>query len=259
MKALVFLSSLLLAFNASAVTIEFPEEELARESVLPVFDNAVAVKSRSVPTAKKFELGIATGFAMNEPFFNTTRFGGHIAYHINETHGFLLAGQVYSDGLGTNGKSLAGKDLVEDNPNNVETYIRMEYAPQPAYHMFLNYQITPYYGKISVFKDWVMNLSLYGLAGLGVVDVGGETTPALNLGIGQKFYFNKRWGFRVDLGLMAYEGVNFFVASDGGPSPLEDSFNSGSNPTITADRNVSDFDRQMNYDMHFSVALIVLL
>ncbi len=255
MKFAWILVSLSFSWQALAVTIEFPEEELARESVLPVFENALAVKSRMVPTEGRVELGLAAGFAMNEPFFNTTRFGGHLAYHLTETHGILLSGQIYSDGLGDNGKALAGTDL---NNGAGETFIRMDFAPQPAYHFFANYQITPYYGKISVFKDFVMNLSLYGLLGLGVVDVGGETTPALNVGIGQKFYFSKNWGIRADLGLMAYEGVNFFVSSNGGPSPLQDTSATAADD-VTSDVAVSAFDRQMNYDMHFSIALIILL
>ncbi len=251
------LCSLLMSAQALAVTIEFPEEELARESVLPVFENATAVKSRLVPTAKRFELGIGGGFAMNEPFFETARFGGHVAYHFNETHGILLNGQLYADGLGNNGKSLANTDLL---PNSADTtYLRMEFAPQPAYHFFANYQITPYYGKISVFKDFVMNLSLYGLLGLGVVDIGGETTPALNIGMGQKFYFSKKWGIRADMGLMAYEGVNFFKASNGGSSPLADSTVAGSTPFVASQKTASEFERQINYDLHLSLAVIILL
>ena len=186
-KKLLSLILLLSGFQASAVTIEFPEEELARESVLPVFENAVAVKSRRVPTAKKFELGLASGFAMNEPFFETLRYGGHIGYDFNETHGVVVAGQFYSDGLNDNGQTLANTQLSNE-------FIRMEFAPQPQYHLLVNYQITPYYGKISVFKDFVMNLSLYGLLGVGVIDIGGEATPAFNIGMGQKFYFSKNWG-----------------------------------------------------------------
>jgi outer membrane beta-barrel protein len=258
MKLLSSLLILLLSCSLHAVTIEFPEDELARESVLPVFDNAVAVKSRLVPTAKRVELGLAMGFAMNEPFFNSTRFGGHVAYNFNETHGFVLQGQMYSDGLGKNGKNLANTDLNSGTGPNATTFIRMEYAPQPKYHLIANYQITPYYGKISVFKDFIMNLSLYGLLGAGVMDIGGQTTPVFNIGMGQKFYFSKRWGIRADLGLMAYNGVNYFAGSGGTPSPLQDT--SGSAPdTVTSQVPVGSFDREMNFDMHLSIAVIVLL
>lgn len=255
MKKLLALIVLMSGFNAYAVTIEFPKEELARESVLPVFENTVAVKARRVPTAKRFELGLAAGFAMNEPFFNTTRFGGHLGYQFNETHGFVASGQFYTEGLNSNGSTLSTTDL---NNGAGETFIRMEYAPQPKYHLLLNYQITPYYGKISVFKDFVMNLSLYGIAGVGVIDVGGETAPALNLGLGQKFYFSKNWGIRADLGLMAYQGVNYFLSSGGGSSPLQDT-SAVTTDDVTSEVPVSAFEREMNYDLHLSVALIILI
>ncbi len=256
MKVILLVFSLFFVSQVHAVTIEFPEDELARESVLPVFDNALAVKSRNIPTKGRVELGLSAGFVMNEPFFNTSRYGGHLAYHFTETHGLLIQGQMYASGLGNNGTRLAQKDLTENNPG-VGTFVRMQYAPQPKYHLLANYQITPYYGKISVFKDFVMNLSLYGIFGLGMVSIGDEMAPALNIGMGQKFYFNKRWGIRADLGLMAYEGVNYFRASDGSPSPLQDKDND--TVSITEEVSVSQFERQMNYDLHFSVALIIML
>lgn len=255
MKTL-FISLIFFSINALAVTIEFPEDELARESVLPVFDNALAVKSRLVPTAKRMEIGFTTGFAMNEPFFKSLRYGGSIAYNFTETHGIFLQGLLYSDGLNNNGNTLANTDF--NVGANAETYIRMQYAPQPKYHFMANYQITPYYGKISVFKNFVMNLSLYGLLGAGVIDVGGETTPAFNIGFGQKFYFSKNWGIRADLGLMAYNGVNFFLGKGGGASPLQDQSGTTTD-NVTSDIKVSEFERTMNYDMHISLALIFLI
>lgn len=253
MKVYLITTLWLLALNANAVTIEFPEEELARESVLPIFDNAVAVKSRLVPTAKRFEFGIGGGFTMNEPFFNGTRFGGHAAYHITETHAILVQGQVYSDGLGDNGTSLANTNL-----NNAGTFLRLDYAPQAKSHFMVNYQISPYYGKMSLFKDRVSNLSLYGLVGAGVIDIGGETTPAFNVGIGQKFYFSDRWGLRADLGLMAYQGVNYFLGAGGTTTPLQDDKNNPNDFEATQ-KLPGDFDSQMNYDLQLSIALIILI
>lgn len=253
MKKLLSLIIMLSGFNAFAVTIEFPKEELARESVLPVFENSVAVKSRRVPTAKRFEFGLAAGFAMNEPFFETSRFGGHIGYHLNETHGIVASGQFYTKGLNNNGQTLASTQLSNE-------IIRMEFAPQPEYHLLLNYQVTPYYGKISVFKDFVMNLSLYGMVGGGMIDIGGEMTPALNIGMGQKFYVSKNWGIRADLGLLAYSGVNYFLSSGGGKTPLiDDTTTTGTNEAAINDTSVGAFEREMNYDLHLSVSLIILL
>ena len=74
------------------------------------------------------QIGLGGGFALNEPFFNTARFGGHLGYHFTETHAVILAGQLYQDGLGNNGKGLAATDL--DNGSTSTTFIRMDFAPQ---------------------------------------------------------------------------------------------------------------------------------
>ena len=95
-----------------------------------------------------------------------------------------------------------------------------------------------------------MNLSLYRNLGVGMMDIGGETTPVFHLGIGQKFYFGQNWGIRADLGLFAYEGVNYFRAADGGQSPLWN---------VTADVDPGAFERAYHYDTLLTVALIFLL
>ena len=138
-RALAFLF-VFYPFCVMAVVIEFPKEELARESVLPVFDNPVAVKSRLVPTKGRVELGVASGFALNEPFFKTLRYGGHLAYHITETHGFLLEGQIYQQGLNRNGNALNEKNFGENKSE--KEHLRIKYAPQPESHFMANYQIT---------------------------------------------------------------------------------------------------------------------
>ncbi len=257
MRLLICILLTFVSVPGMAITIEFPKDELARESVLPIFENTLAVRSRLVPTKGRLELGFASGFALNEPFFKTLRYGGHVAYHFTETHGLLLEGRIYQKGLNSNGQALASKDF--DIHEKVEENIRMEYAPQVEYHFIANYQMTAYYGKISILKDFVMNLSLYGLLGMGMVSMGGESAPALNLGLGQKFYFNKNWGLRADLGLLIYQGVNYFAGRDGeDDSPLLDNKGRGRD-FIEAPKKPSEFESNMIYDTRISLALIFLI
>ncbi len=51
-----------------AEEVEFPEEELARESVLPVFESRRDVLNRWVNTAERFEVGLGAGLMIDEPF-----------------------------------------------------------------------------------------------------------------------------------------------------------------------------------------------
>ena len=265
MRVLVFVFLLSVSLEGLAVTIEFPKDELARESVLPIFENTLAVKSRLVPTMGHMEFGFASGFAMNEPFFKTLRYGGHLVYHITETHGFLLEGQLYQKGLNSNGQTLANRNFRNEGGNkagicvSTDCYFRLEYAPQPEYHFIANYQVTAYYGKISILKNFVMNLSLYGLLGLGTVGLGGENAPALNLGLGQKFYFSKNWGLRADLGFMIYQGVNYFAGRDGEETPIFERVYDGKSEFIEAPKKPSEFESTMSYNIRISLSLIFLI
>jgi len=233
----------------AAVTVKFPEKELAQESVLPLFDNTEAVKGRLVPIAGRLELGADIGFAMNEPFFKTERFGGHLGYNFDEIHGVTLIGQFYSNGLNQNGEAIYRPDE--------RIFVRMDNAPQNRYNFFLNYQVTPFYGKISITKSFVMNLSLYGYAGIGAVGIGKENTEnslAGNIGFGQKFYMTKNFGIRTDLGFVIYNAPNYVQAN----TPLLD------DPAISTDDNpseisASEFEKITNFDLQLSLSVFLLL
>ena len=72
---------------------------------------------------------------------------------------------------------------------------------------FLNYQYTPYYGKISLTKKLVMNLSIYGFAGPGLIVFNeGTRLPAFNMGIGQRIYLFRHFAFKTDVGFYGYYG-----------------------------------------------------
>ena len=247
--ALVFIFSLSVV-SAHGVTVKFPTEELATESVLPLFDNTEAVKSRIVTTAGRLELGLDLGWALNEPWFKTLRYGGHLGYHFNESHGLTVMGQVYEQGINQNARNIFASG------GQAPIYINMENAPQSQYHVFLNYQVTPFYGKVSITKNSVMSLSLYGYAGLGVVGIGSvETEQAIagNIGFGQKFYVSKSLGIRTDFGFVIYRGP-FYVADD----KLVD------NPNVSSDDNppefrVSEFEKKTNFDFQLTISVILLL
>ena len=186
----------------AAQNIEFPEEELATESVLPIFDQPVSVKNRAVTMTGKFEGEILGGYSLTEAFFNPVSFGASVTYHLSETSGINIFGLYYVGGLSDKGQALNGH--VEKSTINAN----LQYGPQNKYLLLGNYEFSAYYGKISISKDYVMNLHLYGLAGLGGLAIGDGTVPVVSLGIGQKFYLNKSLALRADLRFLFYEGPN---------------------------------------------------
>ena len=87
----LFLAALLLQRVAfAAEVVELPTEELAQESVYPVFDKPVSVKNRNVNTAGKYEIGGYYGNALTEPIFNVSKFGIVGYYHWSEDHAIGL-------------------------------------------------------------------------------------------------------------------------------------------------------------------------
>jgi outer membrane beta-barrel protein len=195
---------LLAPLVAQAEEIKFPEEELARESVLPIFDRPDSVQNRSVTTAHRFEFGLTGGWTMTDAFFNQISLGGIIAYHFNEVHGVNLMGSERMSGVSNNTDQL-------NTTKNVAP-LNLQYAPAPKYLALVNYQYTAYYGKLSLSKLSVGNLSLFGMVGAGTIGIGDGTFPTLSMGIGQKYYFNRSFALRFDLLVLAYQGPDILAS-----------------------------------------------
>jgi outer membrane beta-barrel protein len=197
----ISLCPLIFASLCYADVVEFPEEELATESVLPVFDKKSVVRERKIKTEKRFELGGGVGLNLVEPLYEQMVFNLTASYHFDEIHGANLSMYFLRDGLSTAGSDLkAGNGLIDPNTFDASR------APTIESMFFANYQFTAYYGKLSLTKQSTMNLSLYGIAGAGLVNWTDTSTLGLDVGIGQKLYVNKNLGFRLDLMVSMYSG-----------------------------------------------------
>lgn len=228
------------AFAATQV-IEFPKEELAAESVLPVFDRPEATKSRLVTTAKRIELGLTGTYAMTEAFYNPLAIGGMLTYHFDETHGINLFASMNMKGISNYADQL---NPIRDQNGNATSYANLQYAPAPKYVALANYQFTAFYGKISLTKESVMNLHLYGLAGLGMVGIGDSSNVAGSIGIGQKFYFGRSFALRFDMRALAYSG----------PDPISRNLS-----LVTSEQPASSFDSKLQLQTLLSVSGVYLL
>lgn len=183
-----------------AETIEIAEEELAKESVLPVFDKAVVVRQRAVTTEGRFELGVGFGLNLVEPLYEQPVYNFLGTYHFTETHAVNIFGMFLSTGLSGAGKDLkAGKGLTN---NTFDASL----APTIDSMFFANYQFTAYYGKMNFSKQSTTNLALYGLVGAAMINWSDKPVLGLDAGVGQKIYFNKNFLLRADLFLTLYQG-----------------------------------------------------
>jgi len=185
---------LLFSFDISADSmnseIVVPKDELAQESVYPIFDNLESVKSRNIQDSQTFDVGVFGGLAITEPIASTTKYGISLNYHINEVHSLGLLWATNSSGLSKDAEGLRsdfGLDFTR--------------APYPVYSIMGDYNYKLYYGKLSVTKNGVINTSLYASTSAGVIKYIHKTYPGVAIGVGERFYFSKNFAFKVDLRL----------------------------------------------------------
>ncbi|WII73457.1 outer membrane beta-barrel domain-containing protein [Bdellovibrio sp. 22V] len=215
-KAVMIIVLALLLHKAAfaAEVVELPPEELAQESVLPVFDKAVSVKNRNIVTAKRWDVDVFYGYAMTEPIANVSKFGLGLYYNFDESHAL---GLMYS-------YNLAGlSDYAKQIEQTPATKLDFTKAPMPKSTLMADYNIKAFYGKMSLSKSLVFNTILYGSASLGAIQYDHKTYPAIAGGLGQKFYFNKNWALRFDLRLFINQGPVPFLGGNkmqvGTPAP----------------------------------------
>lgn len=205
LKAGVVIICAFLLHNAAfaADVVELPQEELATESVLPVFDRSVSVKNRNIVTAKRWDADLFYSYAMTEPIANVSKLGVAVYYNISEEHalGFLYA------------KNFSG---LSSYANQLDSQYNLDFsrAPQPLATYMLDYNIKAFYGKMSLTKSLVLNTLLYGSASAGMIQYEHKTYPAIALGLGQKFFFSRNWALRVDLRFYANQAPIPFLGNN---------------------------------------------
>lgn len=227
------------------VKIKFPEEELSTESVLPVFEDTVAIKNRKVKHAGRFELNLMGGLVTSEPLYNPINFGGSLTYHFNNTSAIHILGAVFLGGLNSNGEDLRDGQVFSGSGTTVPITFDASKAPNKEFLLAAHYQYTAYYGKVSLTGDTVMNLTLSALVGGGAYLMGDLIAPAGNIGLSQRFYFNSNFALRFDILISAFSGPDITSAGPLNPNdPPPDS---------------SEFDRLLQVDSNLFLGLSFLL
>jgi outer membrane beta-barrel protein len=203
-KTICFLATILLSFNLYAKdVVEFPEEELAQETVLPKFDSSHVVKSRTISQEKRFELSGFYGWNFTEPIFNQSKVGFNASYHWTE---FSTVSLNYSKWI--TGLNRQYTDSLADRYN-----LDFNRAPAPEYSLFANYEINAYYGKMSFSKESVSHLMIYPIVGLGLNKYQNKSYLGFNGGVGAKFFISKNWAIRSDMKLQYGQYPSPFLSS----------------------------------------------
>lgn len=231
---------------AHAEKMAFPEEELARESVLPKFDIPNSVRNRSVVVADRFELGGFLGATTNEAVYNQTQFGAVGTYHLTEFHGVNVSYTQMASGVGSYAKTLDSSVPISKGGFDLSK----TFGPKSFF--LVNYQNTVFYGKLSILKNLVFNTHIYGLIGAGTVMYDGLSSMALDVGLGQRFYFTKNFALRFDLKFVRFSGPNpIYKPNNKTPQESREALKSGN-------LKISDFETTNYLLTHLTAGLVFL-
>ncbi len=183
--------------------IELPADELAKESVTPIFDKNLSTKNRNIVTEGKFDANLFYGWALSEPIASVSKLGLTAYYHPSENHAWgLMFAKNFS------GVSIYAQQLKK------QYNLDFSRAPAPEMTLMADYNLKGFYGKMSLSKKTVFNMHVLGSLAAGFVKYQHKTYPAVAIGAGQKIYFGKSWGFRFDLRLYAHNAPVPFLGND---------------------------------------------
>lgn len=227
----------------AAEVVELPTEELATESVYPVFDKPVSVKNRNIVTSGRFEVGGYYGNALTEPIFNVSKFGVAGYYHINEENALGVFFESNAAGL-----SKYGEQLKEVKGNSGATiHLDFTRAPAPESTVMVDYNFKAFYGKMSLSKRLVFNLTTFASAAVGMLKYQNKAYPGLALGLGQKYYLTRRFSLRWDLRMFANNAPIPFY----GPSTPTSSID----PTVGPAPTYAQFSERITYTTNIGIGV----
>jgi len=163
------------------------------------------VQNREVDRNLRLEIGInygayATG---NDPYVNTTTFGGQLDFHINPRWSFGARYQGYNNNMNAEGKA------VYDDANN-----RIAHNEQgvrvPGYTYAKDSWLVvgdwyPIYGKLNMFDAGVVHFDVYVVGGAGQIDLGTGTSPLYSAGGGVGFWLSQHVTSRLEARWQGYK------------------------------------------------------
>ncbi len=192
--------------------LNLTDKELARESVLPVIEGAQAIRNRNVSKGRAFTFYPFGGLVLNNPFFFSLGPGGTLGYHFNEFHSLNLLGAYFFNTSTQYATDIANDRELQGDDNQYLRDIRN--FPKAKMLALAIYEMSPLYGKMSFAKNVVLNIDFLFSAGGGtIIFDAGSPLPAFTVGMGQRLYFGKRWGIRLDIMALMYLGPNYLDAN----------------------------------------------
>ena len=233
----------------SNANIEFSEDALAPESVLPVFPRSVYVKNRNVEKRGAIEIQALGGISVNNPFFKSYPVGGSVGYYFTEEHGVqFLFGYLMSRKSGYASSLENYTNVLE--PNSTLGQANFDNFPSQKMLGLISYEYSPFYGKLSLAKGINFNIDVVTSVGGGMFYLEDGSFPTASLGLGLRVYFGKTFGLRINMYSLFRKGINYF--------PLETN-EAATNNFWSIKKTTNDLRKVSRVDVLANFGMVVLL
>jgi len=152
-------------------------------------DRIKSVQRKTFLKKKRVEIFPFFAMNLNDPFYQHFLAGASLGFHMVDSFSVELKGGAV---VGTVNQDAV--KLVRVNEGAI-----CEDCPQLKYHADVNLGWSPIYGKISLLGESIVHFDTYFSAGGGIFGTDSGANPALNVGVGQRYFFNDWLVGRVEL------------------------------------------------------------
>ena len=152
-------------------------------------DRIKSVQRKVFLKKKRFELYPYFGLDLNDPFYQHYVLGFSGAYHFADS--FAVEAR-YGRVIGRTTQGAV--KLVRVNAGAI-----CENCPEFEQHLDVDLNWSPIYGKISLFGESIVHFDTYLTAGPGLFGTDNGFNPAVNVGIGQRYFINDWLVVRAEL------------------------------------------------------------
>lgn len=188
----------------ATLSMLLPQRALADdEEVLPLPPVKV-LQNRFFKKALRPEVSGFVGAALNESYTRTFAVGARLGFFFNEWVGVDYTFTQFEVEDSADLKALRSIIVYSDAEKAERTRIEPAFVSLESLHA-LTGTLAPVYGKINLFDAMILYSDIYFSAGVGLLQTSqGEKFPLI-FGVGQRFYFAKRYNLRIDAWDNAFE------------------------------------------------------
>lgn len=152
-------------------------------------DRVKAVQRKAFLKRHRLEVFPHFALDLNDPFFQHFIVGGSVGFHLAdalsiEARGGVVVGSVEQSAI----------RFVR-----TETGSLIEDPPEFRWHADLDLLWAPLYGKVSLFSERILHFDTYLTVGPGVFATDAAVNPAVNVGIGQRYFLTDWLVARIEL------------------------------------------------------------